>query len=58
MLSFVSLDTQANVSKQISKNDSSRCRETGKHVECPNGDEVDWNLGGAEELAGCRIVDW
>jgi len=35
-----------------------RCRETGKHVECPNGEDVDWNLGGAEELAGCRIEDW
>ena len=57
LLSSVSLDTR-NRFQATFINDSSRCRETGKHVKCPNGDNVDWNLGGAEELAGCRIEDW
>ena len=35
-----------------------RCKSTGKWVQCPNGDPVDFNLGTWEQFAGCRVEDW
>ena len=35
-----------------------RCRETGKFIQCPNGDDVDWKTAEIPEYAGCKIEEW
>jgi hypothetical protein len=32
-----------------------RCKDTGETFKCPNGDDVDWSLGGPDELKSCKV---
>ena len=35
-----------------------KCRDTNDYIKCPDGSDVDWNLGGPRELVGCRTEEF